>query len=133
MRHFLDTSAFVAFFVSDDRHHGAAVRVFESLTPTDKFWTSDYVLDETVTRMQSLLGHAAAVTAGRSILESPAVRLDKTTQADVDEAWLLFVRYKDQRLSFTDCTILAQSKRLGVDAIFTFDKGFGKVRAKTVP
>lgn len=133
MRLFWDASAFIALAHVGDKNHSAARDVLEGLGPTERGWTSDYVLDETVTRMLYLGGHAAAVKAGEAIRNSTLVRISKVTADDVEAAWALFVKYKGQGLSFTDCTILVQAQRSGVGAIFTFDGGFRKVKAKTVP
>jgi predicted nucleic acid-binding protein len=120
---FVDTSGFVALAQTKDHNHVRARRFFRLLARTRRpLVTSTYVADEVITLVRMRVGHTAAVEAGRAILDSKWCRL-----LDIDEelrmsAWNLFVRYRDQEFSFTDCTSFAVMKALGLEEAFTFDR-----------
>ena len=87
--------------------------------------TSDYVLDEVVTRaMKSEKDVHLARNLGEAILESRAVNLLHVCEKDVREAWAILIRYQDKRLSFTDCTIHRLLEREGIEHLLTSDSDF---------
>jgi predicted nucleic acid-binding protein len=49
------------------------------------------------------------------------------------EAFRIFEKYTDKRLSFTDCTSFALMKRLGISKAFAFDEDFLAVGFELVP
>ena len=106
-----------------DRNHVRARRFFRLLARTRRpLVTSTYVADEVITLVRMRVGHVAAVEAGRAIFDSKWCRV-----LDIDEelqmsAWNLFVRYRDQEFSFTDCTSFAVMKALRFDEAFTFHR-----------
>jgi uncharacterized protein len=55
---FVDTSAFLARYLTNDQHHRAALAIWRDLErPEARLYTSSFVLDETLT----LLGRRARV------------------------------------------------------------------------
>lgn len=133
MRLFIDSSAFVADALRRDQHHDAAVAAKQNIPRHTTIYTSDYVLDETITRIQSASDHATAVRAGERILASSRIHMIHVGPADVAAAWERFRQYQDKKLSFTDCTILAQVEHLRIDQLFTFDQGFAAMGVRTIP
>ena len=120
---FIDTSGFVALAAPKDRNHARARKFLGMLSRTRRpLLTSTYVADEVITLIRMRVGHTAAVTIGRAILDSKWCRM-----LDIDEelregAWDLFTRYSDHEFSFTDCTSFAAMKAFGLDEAFTFDR-----------
>jgi predicted nucleic acid-binding protein len=133
VRVFVDTSAFVALAVRTDAHHKRAAAFYRKLPPAATLSTSDYVVDETLTRLRKVAGHAAAVAVGRALRESTLARVVRLEPVDLDAAWALFQRYADKDLSFTDCTSVAAMERLRIPSIFTFDDDFAKIGVKVTP
>lgn len=128
---FVDTSAFLALANEKDNNHISAVRFLEDIKNGNvgirKIITSDYIIDETLTRIRYSVGHRQAVEWGKDILASNVVE-----RLDVDEeifglAWELFETYDDKRLSFTDCTSFAIMKKRGIENVFSFDGDFGRL------
>lgn len=118
---------------SGDQYHDAARRFHATLSPSDEVVVSDYVFDETITRIRMVRGHASAVLAGEALRSSTTVRFERLTDSDFETAWEKFVSYSDQRLSFTDCTIIAMAQRLRVRRIFAFDDDFVRIGLETIP
>src|SRR5436190_12538348 len=65
--------------------------------------TTTDVVDEIVTLVRYRLGHAAAITLGNRLLASSWCRLVEVTGEIHNAAWQIFVQYKDQSFSLTDC------------------------------
>jgi len=125
---FVDTGGWYAVVSQDDRHHAAATRYHQQQIQNGaRLLTSDYILDETLTRLRYDFGHAVAVTFYRQIMQAleqgllTLLRVDEPTWTAAVE---LFQQYADQRFSFTDCTsfVLAQTHR--ADEVFGFDQHF---------
>ncbi|MBI5239165.1 MAG: PIN domain-containing protein [Elusimicrobia bacterium] len=129
----MDTSAFVALEDRSDRLHAPARSFYESLTPADRLCTSNYVVDETVTRLRYTVGWQAAVDFAEAVLKSRLCGV-VYVDADVERAALqVLKRFKDKRLSFTDCTSMALLARLRLDAVFAFDEDFARAGFRTLP
>ncbi len=63
MKTFVDTGAWLAVVVRTDQYHDVGTLHYAALiNRRERFFTSDYVLDETVTRIHYDASHATAVT-----------------------------------------------------------------------
>lgn len=128
---FVDTGAFYAHHDTDAERHDQAVAAFDALLDGDygQPYTSDYVLDETVTLTRKRTGSfdAADAVARRIVGDDPyphVVELVNVEPDDVEEALATFRRYDDHDLSFTDAATVALCERLGIDAVLSFDSDF---------
>jgi predicted nucleic acid-binding protein len=134
---FVDTSAFLALVNEKDNNHLAAVRFLEDIkngrVKIKKIITSDYIIDETLTRIRYAVGHREAVEWGREILASNVVEKLEVGREIFEFAWELFEKYEDKRLSFTDCTSFAIMKKSGVERAFSFDRDFEKMGFVSLP
>jgi predicted nucleic acid-binding protein len=131
---FVDTSALVGKFLEENEHHQRAAKTMRNLLREGRlFISTDYIFDEVVTRVRGLGGHSNAVKAGDGILASEIIELIDVDPFLRQEAWKLFKKYRDQKLSFTDCTSFAVMERFGIIEAFTFDDDFKKVGYLTVP
>jgi predicted nucleic acid-binding protein len=119
---FVDTSAFFALADRTDRFHSLAVKFLEE--SQSLLVTSNPIIYETITLIRMRLGHEPAVRFGERLLDetiTPQVHLAKS---DEKEAWSIFRRYSDKRLSFVDCTSFALMKRYSIRTVFAFDDDF---------
>lgn len=130
-RIFVDTSGWYALTDVRDPHHEAAKDWFEQ--DTLPLVTTDYVLDETLTFIRMKLGHRLGVQFGERLLESALAQIVAVTSQDRQAAWQIFKKFKDQKLSFTDCTSFAVMKRLGLRQVLTVDKHFQVMGFSLVP
>lgn len=128
---FVDTSAWYAIVDGDDADHGKAAAFFSA--NTTPLVTTNAVFSETVTLIRYRIGHEAARTFGQKLKESSFVRLVPVTQADEDQAWEIFTRYRDQDFSYADCTSFAVMRRMKLDTAFTFDRHFTVMKFAAVP
>jgi len=136
MKIFIDTSALIAYYNIDDLCHAKASEVFKKIEkeeiPLTRFFTTDYILDETVTFIERVLNrHELAVKVGEGLLTSPFTTLIRVGEEFFQEAWNYF---KDGRgYSFTDCTSFTIMKKLGITHAFTFDRHFESAGFQTLP
>ena len=125
---FVDTSAWVAVFDGGDRNHPHAMGHWRELQDSrTRAYTTDYVIDESITLARRRAGHAVAVRLGNVLLASRVLRLVEVTPAIRQAAWLLFRKYDDKELSFTDCTSFVVMEQLGLSEAFAFDEDFSQV------
>ena len=129
----MGSTIFIALAKTNDDHHAVARDFIETLAPPYQLMTSDYILDETVTRIRDSLGAEKAFYFCRKIMESRLYRIffidKKIFQAGLE--WLK--KYSDKDLSFTDCTSFVLMEKHRLTTAFTFDDDFKKVGFEMVP
>ena len=136
MKIFLDTSAIIAHYNADDRHHADASQVMDGIAggsiPLTRFYVSDYVFDEAMTFIECVLrNHDLALKVGEALLSSPFTIMLRVDDEVFDEAW---GRFKEDRgLSFTDCSSFVLMERYGVSHAFAFDRHFEGAGFQTLP
>ncbi|MBM4045670.1 MAG: type II toxin-antitoxin system VapC family toxin [Planctomycetes bacterium] len=127
-RVFVDTGGWYAVTSERDRHHEAGRLYYLNLLDEGAhLLTSDYVLDETLTRLRYDFGHAVALRFWQQTTR--AQEKGSLTILWVDErvwkaAMGIFQKYADQDFSFTDCTSFALAREHRVDEVFAFDRHF---------
>lgn len=139
MRLFLDTGAIVALHNKDDEHHAETKKLFDRIAAGElsvtKLYSSDYILDESITTCYARTANRKLATElGRALLESKSIIMLKVDQAMLEEAWRVFSqRFLDVPLSFTDCTTYALVQAHSIPHIFSFDSDFDKLGLNRVP
>lgn len=132
-RFFVDSSAFIALAKTNDENHERAKAFFENLTGPFQAITSDYIFDETATRLRDSLGAEKAVYFCEKILVSRLYKIlfvdRKIIKASLDK----MRKYHDKELSFTDCTSFVFMEKLHLRAAFTFDTDFRNVGFEMLP
>ena len=123
---FIDSSVLFAFASIRDVHHTKATKIMELVASNkyDSVLINDYVFDEVLSVILRKSGKKDAVEIGSHILDSE-IFVAKIDSDIFQKSWDLF-RQLDG-FSFTDCSILAFMKTLGIKKIATFDKEFRKV------
>ncbi|MGB9627548.1 MAG: type II toxin-antitoxin system VapC family toxin [Thermodesulfobacteriota bacterium] len=133
MEIFVDTSAFVAITNRSDQYHLRAQEFLGTLDPSIKLHTSNYIIDETITRIRMIVGHKPALTFGKRIFSSRLYTIHYIGEVIEKEAFRIFEKYLDKKLSFTDCTSFALMKKLGIKKAFAFDEDFVALGFEIVP
>ena len=124
---FMDTGAFVGARNSGDNRHKLSVEAIgKALNDTfGAVYTSDYVVDETITLALARTGTPeAAFDIGDFILKSDRIRLLWTERSVFAAARDKFGRYSERRLSFTDCISLSHIEDRRIKFSLGFDSDF---------
>jgi predicted nucleic acid-binding protein len=94
-------------------------------------YTSDYVLDETITHLFNRLHFKAAeesVETLQQAISSGFLRLEWITEARFEQALKLRRKFDDKpRISFTDLTSMVVMSELGITDVLTEDNHFAQV------
>lgn len=134
---FIDSGGWLSVVIQTDRYHAAGSTYYKQLLDERaRLITSDYVLDEVITRLRYDVGHHAA----RQFIEliskakvSGVLEIVYVDESLWQEAVDLFLQYADVRLSFTDCSSFAILRRLRITEVFGFDAHFGLIGVMLQP
>ncbi|MYC76370.1 type II toxin-antitoxin system VapC family toxin [Candidatus Poribacteria bacterium] len=103
---FVDTGAWIAMLNPNDQYHREAVAIYRPFRQQKtQFLTTDYVIDETVTRLRYDTNHSIAVIFLERIerlVETGVLILVEIDNRIFRGAIALFRQYDSARLSFTD-------------------------------
>lgn len=137
-RCFVDSSALIGFFSELDSLHAKAKTALELLSHNKaKFYISDYVVDETLTRIKQKTDAFQATIAREAIfnmISTRKFRLLWTTKSTFQKTISVFESHPTPKtFSFTDANILAHMKKSNIPTLFTFDRDFKNLGVKIVP
>ncbi len=122
---FVDTSGWFASLVPSDSDHVAAQSWLRANRRA--VFTTDFVLDETLTLLRARGQSNRALAFGHALLDGSLAQLYFLAEDDIREAWTLFSTYGDKQWSFTDCTSFAIMSRLSIPTALAFDHHFGQI------
>ena len=125
---FVDTGAWIALADRSDQYHEEAKRIYARLKQDHiRLITSDYIVDETVTRLRYDSSHQHAVRFLDLIARAEEIGVLQRVIVSPDlfeAAVALFRQYDTATLSFTDCTSFAICDRFQISGSFAFDQHF---------
>lgn len=129
---FIDSSAWISYVIPSDSNFPKAGLIFKTFTTPIKLFTSLFIIDETVTRVRKLLDQFEA-----SKLYRHFVKLDKegrliilpVENVIVDKAVNLLEKYPTPNtFSLTDATNIILIQKHKIQALFSFDSDFKKLK-----
>lgn len=127
-RVFVDTSGWVALFVENDKYHKKAKSIFENIKKSKAIiYTSDYVVDETITTIRGKGGYKQSLLAGNVFFTSKIIEIVLVSPDHFQNAWQLYQKYRDKEFSFTDVTSFSIIKSFNIKKAFAFDRHFLQV------
>lgn len=134
---FIDTGAFVARHVVKDQHHLEALPVWDRILRDDiRCFTSNFVMEETITLVARRTGHAFAHQVAQLLYSSTNLEVLRSDRDTELAALDFFSQYADQEVSFTDCISFVLMRAHRLTRVFCFDRHFdapGFIRIPLVP
>jgi len=125
---FVDSGAWIGLLNPKDQHHNAAVTIYNRLkSQRAPIVTTDYVIDETITRLRYDVSHPAAVKFFdfiNRIERQGLLTIVRINSSMFQEAQRFFRQYDSVRFSFTDCTSFAVCQKHKISEVFAFDEHF---------
>jgi predicted nucleic acid-binding protein len=127
----LDTSYFVALLDKRDKNHAAADALSQGSAEAGILVSS--VPTEAAYMIGRYMGYPAARLFVLSLVRT-RLQFELVTPADLIRVAEIMQQYRDARLDFVDCTIIAVAERLNVTRVWTFDRrDFALVRPRHAP
>src|SRR5712692_7840889 len=129
---FIDTWGWLVLANEKDPDYSQVLGLRVQYAERSQPWiTTDYVLDETLTRLFAATPFPKAQRFCEAIFESEklgAVIIEKIDPERFEKAWKLRLRYRDKpRISFTDLTSFVVMQELGIKLALTGDTHFNQV------
>lgn len=123
---FVDTGAWYALKNKNDPDHTTVFSFFEKLPVAGIVcYTSDYVIDESITLVKARLkNHLVATTLAEDLFSEKAAKLIYVAPRYLPRALEIYKKYSDQQFSFTDCTSFAIMESFNIDEALAFDRHF---------
>jgi len=128
---FVDTGAWYATIVRKDRDHKAAKRFLKNNRLP--LITTDYIMDEAVTLLQSRVGHRYAVRFLDMLKTSHQTHLIYLTPSHIAETIKLFRERPDKGWSFTDCSSFVLMQEYQIQIAFALDGHFQQAGFQVKP
>jgi predicted nucleic acid-binding protein len=128
---FVDTWGWIVLADAGDPRHDEVVALRRRHTEGGILVTTDYVLDETFTRLFGGSPFAEAERFCSAVLrarDTGMVRVEPVTSERFARAYRMRLRYRDKRISFTDLTSFVVMSELGIRDVLTADAHFAAVQ-----
>lgn len=124
-KQFVDAGAFIAITDKSDQYHSRAAAYFRKLLESQQpLLTTNFIVDETYTRLKRRLGADAAITFGEATRKSDQLEVIIVDEKIETRAWEVFKKYRDQAFSYTDCISFAVMGMRKLKTAFAFDVHF---------
>ena len=136
---FIDTWGWVTLVDALEPAHREAEQMRQQYLGRGQLVTTDYVLDETITRLFGRCPYQAARAFCDEIFESEKagiLTIERITRDRFDKAYAMRLRYRDKpRISFTDLTSFVVMRELGIRHVLTGDRHFAEAQLgfRTLP
>jgi uncharacterized protein len=132
---FVDAGAWIALMDRRERRHPAALRQFRKIAEGQhgRMVTTDYVLDEAVTRLRSQADVSAVRELRSALTQSESLQIVWTPADRFWEAWQRLEGRPDKEWSLTDCLSFVTMEALGIRVAFAFDSDFAEAGFELLP
>jgi uncharacterized protein len=126
---FVDTWGWLVLANDRDPSFAAVVELRRQSAKSGQLWvTTDYILDETITRLFAATPFPKAQSFCDAIFHSQRLGvlvLEQVTVERFQRAYKMRLRYRDKpRVSFTDLTSFTVMRELGIRQVLTADAHF---------
>lgn len=135
MKIFIDTSAFISYFIKQEAHNAEVTRKYQIYRKQKAtFLTSDYILCELLTWFNAKY-HTSILEKVISSIETMEnereINVFYIDKALAKKSRNVLLKFSDHKISFTDATTYVLYKDFALDEIFTLDNDFRKMRIGT--
>ena len=122
---FIETGAFLAKEIAADQFHRQAVEFWQRIAEEESLvlYSSEHVLDETVTLLARRTSYSWATEWGTDVLNA-GIQFLPTKGNDLKDAFHLMRKYADQAVTLTDCISFVLMRKDGLRDAFGFDRHF---------
>jgi uncharacterized protein len=122
----VDTWGWLVLEDSRDQWHRAASKTYaEATKASGNLYTTNFVLDETISMLFRRRPFEEATRFTRGLLTSPFIGIVEITKARFRRAFDLRLRFRDKPdISFTDLTTMVVAQEFKVTDILTGDRHF---------
>ena len=132
MKIFIDTWGWLTLRDRDETRHGDVKEFYQQLRDgNEMIYTSDYVLDETITLVFKRLPFKTAKESLAKLdkaIEQGYLQVEWVTPERFEKAKILRPKYQDKpKISFTDLSSMVVMEELGLKDIITGDEHFEHV------
>ena len=132
MKIFIDTWGWLTLRDRDESRHGDVKGFYQQLRDENQMiYTSDYVLDETITLVFKRLPFKTAKESLAKLdkaIEQGYLQVEWVTPERFEKAKILRLKYQDKpKISFTDLSSMVVMEELGLKDIITGDEHFEHV------
>lgn len=133
-RIFVDTGAWFALQVIDDRYHSIAREVFPKLLKSyQTLVTTNHVIGETYTLLRTSKGFSAAWRFLETLEKSPRVQRIFVSSRIEQDVYPLLQRYSEHPFSFVDGVSFCIMKKEEISHAFAFDRHFAIAGFTRIP
>jgi predicted nucleic acid-binding protein len=129
---FVDTSGFFAVLSPHDRDHATAIRWMIDFGAQTPIVTTDYILDETITLLQSRRQPHLVEPWLTSILKSDYCRIVWMDATRFEEVRCFFTKHADKEWSFTDCFSFCVMRERQIGQALASDQHFRQAGFSTL-
>ena len=123
-KYFIDTGAWFAYFYTRDQHHQDSVKIWSRIENRGTgLITTNHVLDELATLLARRTSYDFSGNRLKEIYNSD-ILIERPSETDELKALDFFLKYADQKISFTDCLSFVVMRKLEIRHVFIFDRHF---------
>ena len=135
MKVFIDTGAFIAYFIKQEKFHNDTVRKYKFYRQQKAtLITSDYIIDELLTWFSAKQNKQILeklVVAIKKMVEAEELKVLSVDQMVFRKAQDVLIKFSEHKISFTDAATYVLYKDLALNEVFTLDDDFRKIRVNT--
>ncbi len=135
MKVLIDTGAFIAYFIKQEKFHDDTVSKYKFYRQQKAILlTSDYILDELLTwfsAKQTKQILERLVVAIQKMVEAEELKVLSVDKTVFRKAQDILIKFSEHKISFTDATTFCLYRDLALDEVFTLDDDFKKMRVNT--
>lgn len=125
---FWDTSGWFSLLVASEGNHSNVIKIADrQMKKKVQFFTSDLVVQETLTLFMARKEYSIAKQFWTNIQESKIIRVEKIDENRFQKIGDFFCKQIEQGYSFVDVSSFLLMKEFKIEEVVTSDKHFQKV------